>query len=177
MKKGKKILIIVLAVIVFLALVGIIGWTSIPNKINENDKFTFNEMSTGGRVAIIRDNSEYKNELSRKIASELGLDIRTDGFGIEDIKEVDNSIYDAVVVMAPVYAGKLQNDAKRWIKNISATDNIILFITTGGLTEIDMDVDTVTSATPQMDSTKTLPIPIDEVLDMIIERIDKIIKN
>jgi hypothetical protein len=171
MIKWKKILIVIFAAIIFLILVAIVGWTAIPNKINENDSFIINEDAKGGRIALILDNSDYKNELARIIGSNLGLDIRTDGFGLEDITEINSSEYDAVVVMAPVYAGRLQTDAKKWIKSISASDNIILFVTSNGLTEISMPVDTVSSATPQMGETDTIPASLYDMADIIIEKI------
>ncbi len=171
MKRGKKVLIIVLASILFLMLAAIIGWTSVPNKINENNSFTFNENAKSGVVALILDNSEYKNELARTIGSKLGLDIRIDGFGLQDIHEVNNSAYDAVVVMAPVYAGRLQRDAKKWINGISASDNIILFVTSRGMTDIEMKVDTVSSATPQIGETKALPADVNDMADILIGKI------
>ena len=172
MKKGVRVLIIIAAVIVTIAVAALIGWTAVAGRIHEYGGFTLNEGAEGGKVAIILDNSEYKDELARMIGSRLGLDVQTDGFGLQNIKEVNNSEYDAVIVMAPVYAGKLQRDVKKWIEGISTRDNIILFVTNGGQSEIAMPVDTVSSATPQMEGSKAEPVPVSDMADILIEKIN-----
>jgi len=175
LKKGIKILLIVIAVIVALALAGLAMVASALGKVNEYEGFVQNPEAGNKAVAIILDGSEYKIELAETIAGRLGTDVRVEAYGLQNLRKIDNEDYDAVVVMAPVYVGRLQTGAFRWVNRLKNPDNTILVITSAGNTDCDVPVDTFTTATLHEYEVTSEPVEINEMTTRILTKITDMI--
>lgn len=171
-KKNKifKIFGIIFGVIIICLLIGML---TVRNQINELDEKSYNINTTGKQLAIISDDSHYKQNTIAGIAENIDNNIRIDVFGLQDTKKVKYDNYDVIFVMAPVYMGGLQNDAKKWISKADNKDNIILLITSGSNTHIDLGVDTITSATGDIniESIQLHQKDIKDIVNTILEKL------
>jgi len=171
MSRGKKALLIigiVLAVIIIMALFGFLKMRGQSTAV-ENE--TFNKDATAKKLAIITDNTIYKMGVKNMLVEAVGGDCCVEVFGLEDAGDVVTTDYDLVLVMAPIYAVGLQNDAKAFIKGADSKDNILLFMTTGLASPPDAGVDTIVSATSDFDNAESPQLSIEEVVSLVLERL------
>lgn len=174
MSRGKKALVtigIILAAIIVLALFGALGlW----GKKTPVDYELHNEEAAGAKIALITDNTEYKMAVKDALVEKAGSELRIEVFGLEDTKVVSASEYDLTVVMAPVYAGRLQTNAKNFIKKNADSANLMLIITAEGTNDIDMQVDTVTMATSSefTDKPENQQLEADEAAEQILAKLN-----
>lgn len=159
-----------MAVILIVAIAVFFGITGQKTKLEHK---TYNKDASEKKLAIITDNTEYKSQLYEACADKAGSGCLVDVFGLEDTAKVNTDDYDLVAVVAPVYIGKLQSNAKKFIEKNSSSDNLMLIATSEGINDIGLDVDTVTTATSSQfsDQPEAPMLSVDEISDMIIERL------
>lgn len=146
MKKGTKKALKV--IVIFVCVIGVLLLTAplIKGKSSKVESATIQgELSE--RICIVMDSSDFKEQVANRIIAEVRGDYAVEIYGLDTLKKIDNKDYEIVVIMAPVYIGDLQTDAKSWIGNCETTDNIFLVYTSATTTNIDLGVDTVSSAT------------------------------
>ena len=173
MKKGKKTLIIIGSILAAIVLTALIGISSFFGRKTPVDHEEFNAGAQGKSLALVLDGSEYKMKLKDALIETLGYNCRIEVFGLQDIRKVNTGDYDLVAVAAPVYVKKLQTDAKNFIRKNSDSGNLMLIITSEGIDDIDMGVDTVTMATSSefMDEPTNPMYSAEEAAQMIADRL------
>ena len=173
MGKAKKALYI-LGIVVFVIVVAIAaGFYGILNKKTPVDHEILNADAQSKKLAIVTDGSEYKAALKAALAEALGADCCIEVFGLQDARKVNTEDYDLVVVMAPVYIGRLQTSAKNFVVKNEDSGNLMLIITAEGTNDIDMGVDTVTMATTaEFSDAPTNPMyTAEEAAQMIVDKL------
>ena len=127
--------------------------------------------ATATKLAIITDNTDYKTDVKEALLSNVDSACCVEVFGLEDIKGINVDDYDLVVIMAPVYAGRLQTDARKFIAKNKDNQNLILFMSAGLTENLSTDVDTIVSATMDFDTAKTPQLSVSDVVTSILEKL------
>ena len=174
MKKGKKALIISGCVLITVAVAGISIFSALLSRKTPVEHEAFGMDGADKKLAVITDGSEFKTELKDMLLRNANDGLGVEVFGLTDAKKVNSEDYNLVVVIAPTYIGKLQLNAKNYVKKHSDDGNLLLIVTSEGDNEINLGVDTVTMATSsQFTETPEVPmLSIDDVCDMIMEKMN-----
>ncbi len=165
MSKGKKTLMISGIIVVSLAVFIIISFVSILGKKTAVDYEIFNASASGSKVAVITDNTDYKMGIKNAIVDGV-KNCCVEVYGLEDAKKVNANDYSLVVVMAPVYIGKLQTTAKNYIEK-NKNSNLLLIITSESTQDIGLEIDAIATATLTSSTTQTPKLSYDEILNII----------
>ena len=173
MSRAKKILIVLGIAVGVILIVAIAVFFGITGQNTKLEHKTYNQDASGKKLAIITDNTEYKSQLYEACAQKADSGCLVEVYGLEDAAKVDANDYDLVAVVAPVYIGRLQSNAKRYIEKNSSSENLMLIVTSEGINDLDLDVDAVTTATSSQfsDEPEAPILSVDEVSDMIVERL------
>ena len=155
MKRSRIALIVVAALLVVVAVGGGIARQQFLASSNPIEPFGSNSPTAVKKVYVAMDKSEWKLAAVHKLVDSLKDKVNFTVENLPTLAKLNSAEWDAIVIVAPVYAGALQSDAANFAAHSDAKSKILL-LTTSGSVKIALDgVDVLAAASSDADDTIT----------------------